>query len=498
MKYTTTAISLLLTALPCAAADFFLKNGDKDMRTTRIFNSLISAAILSAGLIGVLIPSASAEVRLPRLLSDNMVLQRDLPIPIWGWAGPNEKVTVRLGKSSASTTAAADGQWSVKLPKLAAGGPYQMTVAGANTLTLSNILIGEVWVCSGQSNMEKPIGPHPGQQPCVNYEKEIAAADYPQIRLMEVPPESSHVPVADVTNAEWLVCTPQNIVVKRGGGHGYSACAYFFGRELHKELKVPIGLIAASVGGIPCEHFTPPSGDRWLGMIHPLTPYGIRGVIWYQGESNLGSSHAYCMTYFEKMKTLITGWRQAWGNNDFPFLFVQVALSKYNDDVEMAPYLWEAQTATLALTNTGMVVTHDISSYPDCHATNKQEVGRRLALWALSNTYGKKNLVYSGPIYKSMEVTGGPGPAKIRIHFDSTGGGLASRDGKPLDHFTIAGEDKKFVEAKAAIDGKSVLVWSDAVAIPLAVRFGWRQDADPNLINKEGLPAPCFRTDKWN
>ena len=498
MKYTTTAISLLLTALPCAAADFFLKNGDKDMRTTRMFNSLISAAILSAGLIGVLIPSASAEVRLPRLLSDNMVLQRDLPIPIWGWAGPNEKVTVRLGKSSASTTAAADGQWSVKLPKLAAGGPYQMTVAGANTLTLSNILIGEVWVCSGQSNMEKPIGPHPGQQPCVNYEKEIAAADYPQIRLMEVPPESSHVPVADVTNAEWLVCTPQNIVVKRGGGHGYSACAYFFGRELHKELKVPIGLIAASVGGIPCEHFTPPSGDRWLGMIHPLTPYGIRGVIWYQGESNLGSSHAYCMTYFEKMKTLITGWRQAWGNNDFPFLFVQVALSKYNDDVEMAPYLWEAQTATLALTNTGMVVTHDISSYPDCHATNKQEVGRRLALWALSKTYGQKNLVYSGPIYKSMEVTGGPAPAKIRIHFDSTGGGLASRDGKPLDHFTIAGEDKKFVEAKAAIDGKSVLVWSDAVAIPLAVRFGWRQDADPNLMNKEGLPACCFRTDKWN
>jgi sialate O-acetylesterase len=440
---------------------------------------------------------ASADVRLPHLLGHNMVLQRDLPIPIWGWAGPNEKVTVRLGKASASTTAAADGQWSVKLPKLAAGGPYQMTVSGTNTLTLSNILIGEVWVCSGQSNMEKPIGPHPGQQPCVNYEKEIAAADYPQIRLMEVPPESSHVPVADVTNAEWLVCTPQNIVVKRGGGHGYSACAYFFGRELHKELKVPIGLIAASVGGIPCEHFTPPSGDRWLGMIHPLTPYGIRGVIWYQGESNLGSSHAYCMTYFEKMKTLITGWRQAWGNNDFPFLFVQVALSKYNDDVEMAPYLWEAQTATLALTNTGMVVTHDISSYPDCHATNKQEVGRRLALWALSKTYGQKNLVYSGPIYKSMEVTGGPAPAKIRIQFNSTGSGLASRDGKPLDHFTIAGEDKKFVEAKAAIDGKSVLVWSDAVPKPVAVRFGWRQDADPNLMNKEGLPASCFRSDNW-
>ena len=164
----------------------------------------------------------------------------------------------------------------------------------------------------------------------------------------------------------------------------------------------------------------------------------------------------------------------------------------------MAPYLWEAQTATLDVPNTGMVVTHDISSYPDCHATNKQEVGRRLALWALAKTYGKSGLVYSGPIYKSMEVTGGPGPAKIRIHFDYTGSGLTNRDGKSLDYFTIAGVDKKFVEAKAEIDGKTVLVWSDAVAKPVAVRFGWRQDADPNLINKEGLPAPCFRSDKWN
>jgi sialate O-acetylesterase len=198
------------------------------------------------------------------------------------------------------------------------------------------------------------------------------------------------------------------------------------------------------------------------------------------------------------MKTLITGWRTAWNQGDFPFLFVQVALSKYNDDVEMAPYLWEAQSAALALPNTGMVVTHDISSYPDCHATNKQEVGRRLALWALAKTYGKSNIVFSGPIYKSMEVATASGPAKIRIQFDYAGSGLATRDGKPLDLFTIAGEDKKFVEAKAVIDGRSVLVWSDAVAKPVAVRFGWRQDADPNLMNKEGLPAPCFRTDKWN
>ena len=444
-------------------------------------------------ILAVCLHSASAEVRLPRLLNDNMVLQREMPITIWGWAKPNEKVTASIGKASVSAITDANGQWSVKLPKMKAGGPYQLTVAGVNTLTLTNVLIGEVWLCSGQSNAGKPIGIHPGQQPCLNYEKEIAAADYPQIRLMEVPPESSHVPVADVTNAEWLVCTPQNIVIKRGDNHGYSACAYFFGRELHKELKVPIGLISASVGGCPCEPFTPPSGDRWLAMINPLTSLGIRGVIWYQGESNLGNG----MAYFEKMKTLITGWRKAWGNNDFPFLFVQVALCKYTDDVEMAPRLWEAQTATLDVPNTGMAVTHDISSYPDCHATNKQEIGRRLALWALAKTYGKFGLVYSGPIYKSMEVTAGPEPAKIRIQFDYTGSGLASRDGKPLDLFTIAGEDKKFVEAKAEIDGKSVLVWSDAVPKPVAVRFGWRQDADPNLMNKEGLPAPCFRTDKW-
>ena len=442
----------------------------------------------------LLFARAGADVRLPRLLGDNMVLQRDQPIPVWGWAAAGEKVNVRFGKSSVSATAAADGRWSVKLPKMSAGGPFEMTVAAANTITLSNILVGEVWVCSGQSNMAKPIGIHPGQQPCLDYEKEIAAADYPQIRLMEVPPASSATPVDDIANAQWLPCTPQNIAIKRGGGHGFSACAYFFGRELYKDLKVPVGLIAASVGGCPCEPFTPPSGDRWLGMIHPLTPFGIRGAIWYQGESNLSNG----MLYRDKMNTLITGWRKAWTQGDYPFLYVQVALSKYNDDVEMAPRLWEAQTATLAVPNTGMAVTHDISSYPDCHATNKQEVGRRLALWALAKTYGKSGLVCSGPVYHSMEPGSGATAGKIRLHFDSIGSGLTTRDGKSPDHFTIAGEDGKFVEAKAEIDGKTVLVWSETVAKPVAVRCGWRQDVSPNLINKEGLPAPSFRTDRGN
>ena len=470
-----------------------------------MFNSFIRTAI-PVGVLAVGLQPASAEVRLPHLLSDNMVLQRDMPIPIWGWAKPNEKVTVRLGKSSAaSTTAGANGQWSVKLPKMTAGGPYELTVAGVNTLTLNNVMIGEVWLCSGQSNMHWTMAPGHG---IINNDAEVAAAKYPNIRMFTVAKSAASRP-ADDADGTWLPISPENLMV--GGLNGASALAYLFGRELYQKINVPIALINASDGGTAAEQWISleavqgnpalkPLADqgevptRYNAMIAPVTRYAIRGAIWYQGESNMGDG----MLYFEKMQTLITGWRKVWAEGDFPFLFVQVALSNYSETGDVAPRLWEAQAATLTVPNTGMVVTHDVSSYPNCHAPNKQDVGKRLALWALAKTYGKSNIVYSGPIYKSMEVTPGSGPAKIRIQFDYTGSGLASRDDKPLDLFTIAGEDKKFVEAKASIDGKSVVVWSDAVAKPIAVRFGWRQDADPNLMNKEGLPAPCFRTDKWN
>ena len=470
-----------------------------------MFNSFIRTAI-PVGVLAVGLQPASAEVRLPHLLSDNMVLQRDMPIPIWGWAKPNEKVTVRLGKSSAaSTTAGANGQWSVKLPKMTAGGPYELTVAGVNTLTLNNVMIGEVWLCSGQSNMHWTMAPGHG---IINNDAEVAAAKYPNIRMFTIAKSAASRP-ADDADGTWLPISPENLMV--GGLNGASALAYLFGRELYQKINVPIALINASDGGTAAEQWISleavqgnpalkPLADqgevptRYNAMIAPVTRYAIRGAIWYQGESNMGDG----MLYFEKMQTLITGWRKVWAEGDFPFLFVQVALSNYSETGDVAPRLWEAQAATLTVPNTGMVVTHDVSSYPNCHAPNKQDVGKRLALWALAKTYGKSNIVYSGPIYKSMEVTPGSGPAKIRIQFDYTGSGLASRDDKPLDLFTIAGEDKKFVEAKASIDGKSVVVWSDAVAKPIAVRFGWRQDADPNLMNKEGLPAPCFRTDKWN
>jgi sialate O-acetylesterase len=450
------------------------------------------AALLSLGF-GL---PLSAEVRLSHMFGDNMVLQRDMPLKVWGIAEPGETVEVMLCDDNTSVIADQEGNWMATLPARKAGKNLQLTARGGNlaregrvnSVTITNVAMGEVWVCVGQSNMEKPIGIHPGQNPCPNYEQEIASADYPEIRLMEIPPAGSGVPVKDVANLKWLICTPQNICVKRGGGYGFSACAYFFGREIHRELKVPVGLIAASASGERCEPFTPPTGNRFNAMICPIIPFGIRGALWYQGESNIADGMQYC----EKMKALINGWRKAWKQGDFPFGFVQITPAQYFADApEKVAFFWEAQTAMLAIPNTGMAATHDIGSYPDCHGINKQDVGKRLALWALARTYGQKDLVYSGPLYKRMAVEGG----KVRIHFDFARSGLVSNDGKPLTWFTIAGEDKKYVAATAVIEGDSVVVSNEAVAKPVAVRFAWSQAAAPNLANKEGLPASAFRTD---
>jgi sialate O-acetylesterase len=439
---------------------------------------------------------AFGEVTLSHLFGDNMVLQRDMPLPVWGTADPGEMVEVRFGGHLVSVQADQSGSWMATLPARKEGKNLQLIARGGNpakegrknAVTCTNVIMGEVWVCVGQSNMEKPIGVHPGQNPCPNYQQEIASADFPEIRLMEILPAGSGVPVKDVANLKWLVCTPQNICVQRGGGCGYSACAYFFGREIHRELKVPVGLIAASASGERCEPFTPPAGSRFNAMIYPMIPFGIRGALWYQGESNITDGMQYC----EKMKALIAGWRKAWKQGDFPFGYVQITPAKYFSDApEKVALFWEAQTAMLAIPNTGMAATHDIGSYPDCHGINKQDVGKRLALWALARTYGREDLVYSGPLYKDMTAEDG----KIRIYFNFVGGGLVANDGKPLTWFTIAGEDKKFGAATAVIDGDSVLVSSDAVAKPVAVRFAWSQEAAPNLANKAGLPASAFRTD---
>jgi sialate O-acetylesterase len=425
--------------------------------------------------------TVSTTVTLPHLFSDNMVIQRDMPVPVWGRAEKGEEVTVTLGPESRSVKAGDDGRWKVLLPSFKAGGPLELIVTGnsGNSRIVKNVLVGEVWVCSGQSNMEKPIGIHPGQKPCPNYEQEIAGANYPEIRLLEVPPKGSAQPVED-PKVEWLVCSPQTILVKRGGGHGFSACAYFFGRELYRELKVPIGLISANVSGTRCEPWTPSIDDGktkpnlYNGLIHPLVPYAIRGVIWYQGESNMSDG----LSYYPKMRTLIEDWRKAWGQGDFPFYFV--------------PLIREAQRATLAVPNTGMAVTIDIGSYPDCHCPNKQDVGKRLALWALAKDYGRKDLVYCGPLYRGMAIEGD----KIRVQFDHVGGGLTTRDGaKELTCFEIAGADKRFVAATARIDGSSVVVSSPEVPHPVAVRLAWDDKSVPNLMNQKGLPATTFSSE---
>lgn len=490
-------------------------------------------------------PFAHAEVTLPNIFGDNMVLQRDMPIPIWGWAAAGEEVTVTLQDTdyTVQTTADAKGNWRTKLPAMAAGGPYILHVAASNTLELTNVMLGEVWICSGQSNMEWPV------RASKDSGAEIAAANYPLIRLFNIPHKASGLLVPDV-EAEWHPTTPETIP-------NFSAVAYAFGRKLYNTLDVPIGLINTSWGGTRIEPWTPPVGfdsvpalesisndiqdihakyraelpermaqiEAWIaatrealetgevitpmpdnrhplthyarptglynGMVHPLVLFAMRGAIWYQGESNLRDG----MLYHEKMKALINGWRAVWNQGDFPFYFVQLAPFTYGGGASpyFLPEIWEAQTATLALANTGMAVTTDIGNLRDIHPRNKQEVGRRLALWALAKTYGREDITYSGPLYKSMAVDRNT----IRLNFNSIGSGLMARDDEPLTWFEIAGEDKNFVKADATIEGDTIVVSSDAVAQPVAARFGWHQTAEPNLTNKEGLPASPFRTHPW-
>jgi sialate O-acetylesterase len=629
-----------------------------------------------------------ADVRLPGIFGDNMVLQRDAQVAVWGWAGPGERVRVQPGWDSDGVETAGDewGHWLVSVQTLDAGGPYTLTVAGDTTVTLENVMVGEVWLCSGQSNMEWKVADTDGAR------EAIAAADEPSIRLCTVPNRRSLHPRIDC-RARWVQCTPETVA-------GFSAVGYFFGRTLHEALDVPIGLISADWGGTPIEawmsedaiaefgEFAPtlqiiealrdparrrdvveamdrkwwdnldllgpdapgrewtgvgfrddgwrtmrlpatwgpddlggfdgiarfrkafplpalwggrpatlelgPIDDRddtWVngvhvggmrapgcwntprrynvpagvlrpglnviavrvydtgglggingqpeqmvltpaegsdlmpislagewryragtpastlpplpstvgvsqntatvlydGMIAPIVPYGIRGVVWYQGESNRRRPEQYRRLF----PALIVQWRDAWGLGDFPFYYVQIAPFRYGGDRGEAAALREAQLRTLAVPGTGMVVTTDIGDPDDIHPRNKQEVGRRLALWALAKTYGRSDVEPSGPIYRSMTVEGNA----IRIAFDHVGGGLACH-GPALTDFRIAGRDQAFFDATARIDGDTVIVSSPQVPQPVAVRFGWEAAPEPNLFNADGLPASPFRTDAW-
>ncbi len=481
-----------------------------------------------ARLVGLILlaTGALASVKPHALFAEGMVLQRDIAVPVWGSADTGENVTVEFNGQKVSTVAA-EGKWMVRLKPLKAGGPFTMKI---NNLELKNVLVGEVWVCSGQSNMQWAL------RQTDNAETEIANAKYPMIRLFSVPRLEVDKPQTDI-KATWKECTPETVP-------GFSAIGYFFGRDLHKALNVPIGLINNAVGGSPAESWMheallkgdgeykqfheaypaqierynqavekhkaavekakaegakPPNapGKPWMpsglynGMLAPLMPYAIKGAIWYQGESNAGRAYQYRRLF----PTMIKNWRNDWGQGDFPFLFVQLAAFGPNapkpGESDWAE-LREAQTMTLANTpKTGMALAIDVGTYDDIHPRNKLPVGARLALAARAVAYHQK-LVFSGPVYAGLKVEG----SKAILNFKHPGSGLEAKGGE-LKGFLVAGEDKVWHEAKAEIQGKQVIVLSTAVAKPVAVRYAWAKFPTCNLYNKEGLPAVPFRTDDW-
>ena len=519
---------------------------------------IVVAAVLVIGLGS----AASAAVRMPAIFSDDMVLQSGMPVPVWGWADNGEKVTVKFAGQEKSATAGADGKWMLKLDALkAADAPAEMIVTdgSGNARTIKNVLVGEVWLGSGQSNMEFGVGG------ALEADKVAQEAQYPAIRMFTVERKPCGEARDDVFG-RWQVCKPETV-------KGFSAALYFFGRRIHKELGVPVGLIHSSWGGTCIEPWTPRCGfemvpslqnyvktiddapvqyrkqvgetitqiEAWLpkakeaiaknapipaapqmpqhpldssggtsglynGMIHGLIPYAMRGATWYQGESNGGEAKSY----YDKMVALIGGWRKLWGEGDFPFYYVQLATFMAPNQNPEGGDGWarvkEAQTFSLSIPHTGMAVLTDIGDGPDIHPKNKQDVGDRLALWALAKDYGKKDLVFSGPLYKSFKVDG----AKIVLAFDYVGGGLMvgkkeglapTQEGKDgaLKGFSIKGEDGKWYWADAKIEGQTVVLSSDKVEKPVAARFGFTSNcAHCNLYNKEGLPAVPFRTDtEW-
>lgn len=441
--------------------------------------SIVSHLILVAALFAAM--PAAAEVSVPAVFGSQMVLQRDVPIPVWGWATAGEEVTVTLDGRIEKTKADVDGTWKVTFPPLKTGGdPHTLTVAGTNAIRFDDILVGDVWLGSGQSNMEWSLAASGNPQ------ETIAAANHPQLRLFHVPKVQANEPARDV-KAAWKVCTPEN-------AKNFSAVLYHFGTKLQAELNIPIGLINSSWGGSPIEPWTThdgKSGGMYNGMVAPLVPFPVRGFTWYQGETNVLQKNGFA--YFDKMQNLIGGWRKAWGNDQLPFYYVQIAPWEGRYEADELCKLWEAQAAALKIPGTGMAVTTDlVDNIKDIHPKNKRDVGLRLARWALAKTYGQSGLVYSGPLFTSAAAEG----SKLRLSF-AHAVGLAARDGKPLGEFEVAGADGKFVPATATIDGETVLVSAAAVAEPKAARFGWRSIATPNLVNAAGLPASPFQSDNW-
>lgn len=484
------------------------------------------------------------------IFGDHMVLQRDQPVPVWGAASAGEEVVVAVAGREAKAVADASGAWKATLPALAAGGPFTLKItSGSGALQFTNVAVGEVWLASGQSNMEWPL------LSARDGTNEVAAVNHPMIRFARLPHVSTNAPMSSVA-APWAVATPSS-------ARSFSAVAWFFARDLEKQLRVPIGIIQAAWGGTMVEAWMPtaaitalpethaifdrwnqlvaaypalkkkydedlprlkqeweaaaakakaegkpaprlarpppgpgsPNGpaNLWSGMIHPLAPVAIRGVIWYQGESNTPRAEQYQRLF----PAMIRAWREQWAQGEFPFYFVQLAnyrAPKSAPGGSAWAELREAQAKALALPATGMATAIDLGEEKDIHPRNKQEVGRRLALLARARVYGEKDLVDSGPMYRSMTVEG----AAIRLAFDARGGGLATRDGGAPAGFAIAGEDQTFAWADAKIEGETILLTCASVPKPVAARYAWADNpSTANVVNKAGLPLFPFRTDSW-
>jgi len=463
-----------------------------------------------------------------------MVVQRDRPIHIWGWSDPGEAVSVSLNGATGTDTSDKYGRWSVYLPPEPAGGPYAINITGSSAITLEDVLIGDVWFASGQSNMEMPLKGFPGSAVLKNGPAEISAAQHPQIRLLFIPHKASDHPLRDAPGS-WTVCTPETAA-------GFSAVAYFFGRDLQEKENVPIGLIDSTWGGTvveawmsldalaadaslmpafaararmideqaeipmmiaeekredeaakrsnqpPPHHDWHPDPSSWApaalfnGMIAPFVEYPIKGVIWYQGESNSALDRA--ALYEKSFPAMIADWRQQWHEGNFPFLFVQIANFGSNTS-ETWSIIREAQRRTLAVANTAMAVTIDIGDPDNVHPADKQTVGARLALGARAIAYGE-NVEYSGPLFRQATNESGG----MRVWFDHAEG-LNSRGIDPLG-FEVAGEEKRFHPAIAKIEGRGILVSSQEVPRPKFVRYGWSNAPVLNLYNAAGLPASPF------
>ncbi len=487
------------------------------------------------------------------VFGDHMVLQRDRMIPVWGTAASDETVMVQFNRQTKTITANAEGKWKIELEACPAGGPYEMTISGEESVTFSDIYVGEVWLCSGQSNMDMTVA-REDRYWCgvLNEAEEVAAAEYPLIRVFDVEFATKDEPQTEVKGM-WEVCSPQTV------GH-FSAAAYFFARQLHQKLNVPIGLVTTAYGASTAEAWTSRpaleaepslrflleayekscqaydsgaaqkkyeaalaewqqateedkaegrSGPRkpsmpknphldqhspcvlYNAMIAPVVPYAMRGAIWYQGESNGGTAKQYDRI----METLVKDWRTAWGQGDFPFLYVQLA-NHGEPSTEpfrgggMAP-VRQAQLKNLSIPKTAMATAIDIGDAKDIHPKNKQEVGLRLSLAARALAYGE-SIEYMGPIYDHHQIEG----SLIRLYFTHTDGGLVAKDGQ-LKGFAVTGDDKRFVRAEAKIEGDTVIVFSPDVDKPAAVRYAYDANPTVSLYNKAGLPASPFRTDDF-